>query len=743
MSLEIQNQRPLPGSHKTSLAYDTGISPACESSLTPTVAPAHESPTLDAVRAALASALPQTAASKACLERANTIADIVLPLGVDVDIVIGGLLYPLLDANLLDDEQAVTLAGANAARIARDSVKLRQFEVSGSQSDGPASGKARSASQAEALRKMLLAIASDARLVFIRLADQLYHLRNAKDAPPAERERLTRETREIFAPLANRLGIWQLKWELEDLSFRYQDPEAYKRIAGWLVSKRADRERYIAEVQAELMTALGKAGVKAEIAGRPKHIYSIWRKMQRKGLNFEQIYDVRAVRVLVDSIADCYAALGVVHGLWHFIPGEFDDYIATPKDNLYRSLHTAVIGPGKLPLEVQIRTRDMHEHAELGVAAHWRYKEGGRGNAAYEQKIAWLRQILEPTEHSADGESETDFLEHMRTELFEDRVYVLSPRGEVVDLPKGATPLDYAYQVHTDLGHRCRGAKINDQIVPLTHVLSNGDKIEIITAKQPHPSRDWLAPSLGFLASPRNRAKVRAWFRKQDEGQNIVQGRQILERELQRLAVNSVTLPELLSELHLPTADALYQALGEGELTIAQVTGAVQRRARPQELLPVRKATVSKPVEGIRIDGVGDLLSNFARCCRPVPPEAIVGYITVGRGVSIHRDNCASFKRLQEKSPERVIPVDWGGSAGQEFAVDIIVRAYDRRGLVRDISAVVTDAKLSIQAMNTLTQKDGVADMQLRIVVHNLEELSGVMGRIQALANVIGVRRRG
>jgi GTP pyrophosphokinase len=467
--------------------------------------------------------------------------------------------------------------------------------------------------------------------------------------------------------------------------------------------------------------------------------------MQKKHLSFEQIYDVRAVRLLVDNVADCYAALGVVHGLWPNIPDEFDDYIATPKDNQYRSLHTAVVGPGKLPLEVQIRTRDMHDHAELGVAAHWRYKEGGRNNPAYEQKIAWLRRILDPNDHNeSTDKAETDSLERMRAELFEDRVYALSPRGEVVDLPKGATPLDYAYHVHTDLGHRCRGAKINDQIVPLTYVLNNGDTVEIITAKQPHPSRDWLAPSLGFLASPRSRAKVRAWFRKLDEGQHIVQGRQILERELQRLSASSITLPELLDELHLPNADALYQALGEGDLTIAQVTGAVQRRARQEDLTDklIRKPIISKPVHGISIDGVGDLLSNFAKCCRPVPPEMISGYITVGRGVSIHRSDCPSFKHLLEKNPERVIPVDWGSSVGQEFAVDIVVSAYDRHGLVRDISSVLTDAKLSIQAMNTLTQRDGIADMQLRIVVHNVEELSGVMTRIHGLPNVISVRRK-
>ena len=706
----------------------------------PTIAPTTlDTPVLHAAVTAISTALPAQAHQE--FERAKAIAAIMQPLGLDDDIVLGALLYPLIEAGWLDEPKAAALTNSAAAKIASDSVRLKQFQASGI-SDEPS----RSATQAESLRKMLLAIASDARLVFIRLADQLNQLRHGKDLPEAQITKLARETREIFAPLANRLGIWQLKWELEDLSFRYLNPEAYKRIAGWLASKRADRERYIKEVQAELKAALGTAGIEAEIAGRPKHIYSIWRKMQRKGLNFEQIYDVRAVRIMVRTIADCYAALGIVHSLWPFIPGEFDDYIATPKDNHYRSLHTAVIGPGKLPLEVQIRTQDMHEHAELGVAAHWRYKEGGKGNPAYEQKIAWLRQILDPSEHTAGekSESETDFLDRMRIELFEDRVYALSPRGEVVDLPKGATPLDYAYQVHTNLGHRCRGAKVNDQIVPLTYQIKNGETIDIITGKHPNPSRDWLSPSLGFLASPRNRTKVRAWFRKQDEEQNIAQGKQILERELQRLAVHSVTLPELLHELHLPTTDSLYQGLGQGDITLAQLSGGIQRCIRPQELHDtlIRKPETNKTISGISVDGVGDLLSHFAKCCRPVPPETIAGYITVGRGVSIHRSSCASFKRLQTNQPERVIAVDWGNSAGQEFSVDILVSAYDRRGLVRDISAVLADAKLSIHSMNTLTQHDGIANMQLRIGIHHLAELSTVLGKIQGLPNIIGVQRK-
>lgn len=695
---------------------------------------------LQNARQTLAATLPPEQRHAAVLEHAQAVADVLQPLGVQDDIVLGGFLYPLLAAGLIDDDQAARIAGADASRIARDSVKLQQFGQAGA---APIESGAQrfSAHQAEALRKMLLAIASDARLLFIRLADQLFLLRAAKDATDSERRQLAQETREIYAPLANRLGIWQLKWELEDLSFRYLDPESYKRIAGWLATKRTDRERYINDIQQELKAALDKAGVTAEIAGRPKHIYSIWRKMQRKRLSFEQIYDVRAVRILVDSVTECYAALGVVHGLWLYIPGEFDDYIATPKNNLYRSIHTAVIGPGKLPLEVQIRTREMHEHAELGVAAHWRYKEGGRADPAYEQKIAWLRQVLEP---QSGTESESDFLERMRAEIFEDRIYALSPRGEVVDLPRGATPLDYAYHVHTELGHRCRGAKVNDQIVPLTYVLNNGDQVEIITAKQSNPSRDWLVPSLGYLASPRSRSKVRAWFRKQDEAQNIVQGKQLLERELQRLAIHSVTIPDLIGEFGMANAEQLYRALGDGELNLAQISGAVQRRAKPQELaLPAAKPDIGKTsATGITVDGVGDLLSTFARCCRPVPPELISGYITIGRGVSIHRQDCANFRRLKEKHGERVIEVAWG-KGDREFPVDIGVQAYDRRGLLRDISAVLADSKISIQAMNTLTQRDGVADMQIRIIVHNFEELSGAMGRIQGLSSVISVRRRG
>ena len=680
------------------------------------------------------------------LARAQAIVEILVSLTDDEDILGGALLLPLLEAGVITAERAAAIVSHAASRIASELQRLGSLNISMPRS-GAASGRhapSLSGNQAEGLRKMLLAIVTDPRLVLVKLAVQLQQLRDSKDAPAAERERIAYETREVYAPLANRLGVWQLKWELEDLSFRYIDPDNYKLIAGWLAAKRVDRERYIAEVIEVLRRELAKVHIDAEIAGRPKHIYSIWRKMQRKNLTFDQLYDVRAVRVLVDSVSDCYAALGIVHGMWPYIPGEFDDYIATPKDNLYRSLHTAVIGPGKLPLEIQIRTREMHDHAELGVAAHWRYKEGGRSNPAYEQKIVWLRQILEPGERGE--ESEGEFLDRVRSEIFEDRVYAISPRGEVVDLPRGATPLDFAYHVHTDLGHRCRGAKVNGRMVPLNQPLTNGDQVEIVTAKQPNPSRDWLVPSLGYLASPRNRNKVRSWFRKLDEQQNQQQGRQILERELQKLAIHSVTLPELIDEFKMDNADHLYRAIGEGEINVAQIIGAVQRRAKPQELpTPIVKRPAAEPkkASGITIDGVDDLLSNFAGCCSPVPPEGISGYITLGRGVSIHRDDCANFKRLAALAPERVIPVEWGSGGERSFPVDINVRAYDRRGLLRDITAVLADTKINIHSMNTVThESDGIADMDLKITVHDLEELSRVLARIQGLTNVLSARRK-
>ncbi|MFM8517129.1 MAG: RelA/SpoT family protein [Nevskiaceae bacterium] len=520
--------------------------------------------------------------------------------------------------------------------------------------------------QAEVLRKMLLAIVADPRLVVARIGIQLARLRAAKGLEGTARQRLAAETRAVFAPLANRLGIWQVKWELEDLAFRYLEPEDYRRIAAALAEKRIDRECYVAEFRAELQQRLLDEAITAEVSGRAKHMYSIHRKMQRKQLAFEELFDIRAVRILCSSIRDCYAALGVVHGGWTYIPGEFDDYIATPKDNFYRSIHTAVIGPQSLPIEVQIRTQEMHQQAELGVAAHWLYKEGGARDASYAQKIEWVRQLLEPAEDGARTR-DADFIDRVRSDLFEERVYALTPRGEVVDLPRGATPLDFAYQVHTGLGHRCRGAKINGRIVPLTQPLANGEVVEIIAGKEESPSRDWLIQD-GYLASPRSRAKLRSWFRRRDADVNEADGRAIVERELARLGVGFDCVPMLARELKASDPRELFRWLGEGEINVAQLLRPLAARAAPatpsaQAVPKRRKTALSRSTQGpLQLVGLGDLPLTLGRCCTPVAPEPVVGYLTLGRGVTGHAERCANLARMRTTHAARCLEVQWTGA---------------------------------------------------------------------------------
>ena len=666
------------------------------------------------------------------------VAEIVRALDADDDVVTAALLQPLLEGKYLDREATEKRFGEEPVRLARALSQLGHFGLPPEWT--PERGL--ETGQAESLRKMLLAVIGDVRLVVVRLAEQLQKMRSAKNVDASTQRKLAVETREVYAPLANRLGVWQIKWEMEDLAFRYLQPDQYKHIASALNSRRSEREQYIAQLKTLLQAELSAAGIDARIDGRPKHIFSIWRKMESKHLAFEQLMDIRAARVLVNSVAECYAALGVVHSLWQFIPGEFDDYIATPKDNLYRSIHTAVIGPGGQPVEIQIRTHEMHAHSERGVAAHWRYKEGGRSDQAYERKINELRSLLAPGEND-EGR---DFLDRMRVDLFQDRIYVVSPKGEIVDVPVGGTPLDFAYQVHTDLGHRTRGAKVNGRMVPLDHPLKNSDTVEIITSKTSQPSRDWLSPQSGYLASPRHRNKVRAWFRKQDETQNKAEGRAMLERELQRLGVNSPPIAELLGELRLPNAEALHEALGLGDVSGSQVAGAIQRllhaREAREDTAPRARPAPERSPE-VEVQGIGDLLSTYARCCKPVPPEAIVGYITVGRGVSIHAQACANLARLREKSPARVLAVAWGKTGTSEFPVDIEVQAYDRRGLVRDVSAALADEKISIQGMNTNTDKrDNIAHMQFNIGITGLPQLSRVLTRITQVPNVVSARRK-
>ena len=542
------------------------------------------------------------------------------------------------------------------------------------------------------------------------------------------------------AALAHRLGVWQLKWELEDLAFRYAEPETYAEIAHALKEKRTERVGFIDKFKKKLYKELAAEGIKAEISGRPKHIYSIYRKMRRKDRGIEALYDIRAVRLLVDTVGDCYAALGIVHNLWSYIPGEFDDYIANPKDNDYQSLHPAVVGPEGNTVEIQIRTHDMHRHAELGVAAHWRYKEGGGAPAAFDQKIRFLRQLLEPTDR------DEDLLDQIRDDFFEDHVYAVSPKGDVVELPANATPLDFAYHVHTQVGHRCRGAKVNGRLVPLTYHVQTGDHIEIITGSQPKPSRDWLSPKLGYLAGAGARAKVRSWFRHQDRDQHIRQGREILDRELTRLNVKDIATETIAKQLKHKDTDALCVALGAGDLTSAAIATALQHirgDELPEKIRTKRPRRTGNTPDTVAVTGVGDLMCNFARCCRPVPPEPIVGYITQGRGVSIHRQDCGNFLGLNQRSPERIVQISWGKSEAGSYPVDLSLHAYDRSGLIRDITSVLADEDANVIDLKSHTDKESMqVVMGISIEIRDLPTLSTVISKLEQLPNVVSVRRK-
>lgn len=698
-------------------------------------APTEIASKIDAARAALLDLGIDAAVLDASVETAELVAE----LTQDPDLTVGAALHWAQRHGLTREPPAADERLPSASReLAASLGRLGDLSLP---PDWPSSHRL-NAPQAEVLRKMLLAVAEDPRLVVARLAEQLVSLRHARDLTSERRQRLALETREVLAPLANRLGVWNLKWELEDLAFRYLEPEEYHHIARALAERRVDRENYIAQVCALLQHELRDAGIAAQVYGRPKHIYSIARKMRRKHLGFEELFDVRAVRIVVESVADCYAALGVVHGLWHYIPGEFDDYIATPKDNDYRSIHTAVIGPEGKSLEVQIRTRDMHEQAELGVAAHWRYKEGGGRDAGYDRKIEWVRHVLDP---SRADEADGDTIERLKSELFADRIYAMTPRGQVVDLPRGSTPLDFAYHVHTDLGHRCRGAKINGRIVPLNQPLANGQVVEIITGKQAAPSRDWLSPEQGFLISSRSRAKVRAWFRRSDETDQRGAGRELLEREIRKAGAGPELIAPLVRELKADSADDLYRLIGEGSVSQHALAQAVGRLRAPQPPPPAparpraRAQAARSPVE---IEGVGDLPITMARCCSPVPPDPIAGYVTLGRGVTIHRARCPSLLRMSAVKPERVLRVEWALDADSVMPVRLRVQAFDRRGLLRDVSDVMAVEKLSIEGVNSDTDpRDRIATIVMRTAVRDHAQLNRVLQRLSAVPNVLRAER--
>lgn len=598
--------------------------------------------------------------------------------------------------------------------------------------------------QTERLRRLLLSMVDDVRVMLIKLAYRVQRLRMLASSDTPERQTIARETLEIFTPLANRLGIGQLKWEMEDLSFRYLEPSTYKRIAKLLEERRDEREQFIKDAVSEIEVMLKASDVAAEVYGRPKHIYSIWKKMIGKQKEFDELFDVRAIRITVATVADCYAVLGMVHGRWRHIAKEFDDYIANPKENGYSSLHTAVFGPEGKPLEIQIRTQEMHEFAEYGVAAHWRYKEGSASDNSLEQGITSLRKLLDPSETKDE-----ELIDSFHTELFPDRVFVLTPQGKVLDLPLGATPLDFAYIVHTEIGHRCRGAKINGRIVQLTYELKSGEQVEILTSNIAAPSRDWMNPNLGYLKTKRARAKVKSWFKHQDYDLNKIDGKNTYERELNRQGLQNISMHNLLEHYHMDSADDLFACLGRGDITHGQLATALHDvyAGSEDDVIPLaaKKSSSHKKLfkgDEVRIRGVANLLTSIANCCKPVPGDQIVGFITRGQGISVHREDCSNIINLEEDKRGRLIEADWGEQLDKTYTVSIHVEAFDRQGLLRDVSKVLSDEKVDVIGVNTLSNKDEqTADMTITAEISNLNQLGKVMDKINHLPNILNVSR--
>ena len=587
----------------------------------------------------------------------------------------------------------------------------------------------------ETLRKTFLAMGDDVRVVLIKLADRLHNMRTLGYMPDEKRRRIGQQTLEIYAPLANRLGIWQIKWELEDLAFRHVDPVKYKEIADQLTERRPDREVEVGEIVDYLHKMLTQNSIDVDISGRPKHIYSIYRKMQKKAKSFDLVRDLRAVRLIVPDVPSCYATLGLIHTHWRPIPGEFDDYIAAPKDNFYQSLHTAVIYDDGKPLEVQIRTAEMHQNAEYGIAAHWKYKEGTPRDKSYEQRITWLRRMME---WRSDVDDAQEFVESMKSDVFQDRVYIFTPRGDIIDLPGGSTPIDFAYHIHTDIGHRCRGARVNGKLVPLEYELKTGDQVEILAAKRGGPSRDWLNINLGLVKTQRARSKIKVWFKKQDYEQNLASGRNILERELGRLGMGSTNFEKLARELDFRTPEDLYVALGTGDLSAGKIVKKLSEEEENLDILTAgTPASETASVNAVDVVGLKGLLTNVAKCCNPTPGDEIVGYITRGRGATVHRQDCPNILRMRER--ERLVAVSWGSQV-RTYSVPVRIHAYDRQGLMGDISNLLNHEGINITDVAVKTNQN-LADIKLSIEVRDIEQLSRILTRIENLPNVMEALR--
>ncbi len=693
-----------------------------------------------------------------CLAVASILAELQVPSAV----VAAGLLHDTVEdtyitladleddfggeiANLVDGVTKLT----NLPRVSRDDQLLgseneseeeaneKEGEAHPKRSEKPALLGRRPDMASETLRKTFLAMDNDVRVVLIKLADRLHNMRTLGFMPDHKRRRIARQTLDIFAPLANRMGIWQIKWELEDLGFRYTNPEQYKEIASQLASRREGREEQIRLITDDLKKMLAREGIDVDISGRPKHIYSIHRKMTAKNKPFEMVRDVRAVRIIVPDIQACYATLGLIHTRWRPMPNEFDDYIAAPKDNFYQSLHTAVIHDDGRPLEVQIRTAEMHENAEYGIASHWRYKEGGRQNDSYNERIDGIRRMME---WRSDVDDATEFVESMKTDVFQDRVYVFTPGGDIIDLPAGSTPIDFAYHIHTDVGHRCRGARVNGKLVPLSHELKTGEQVQILTAKRGGPSRDWLNANLGLVKTQRAKSKMRVWFRKQDQEQNIAQGRSLLEKELQRIGVKEKTNFETLARaMGYRSTDDLSLAIGHGDLSVNSVVTqlAEDDAAEEVELHPTSPGSDTDSTNAIHVVGLKGLLTAVARCCNPTPGDEIIGYITRGRGASIHRSDCPNILRATDR--ERLVQVTWGSHI-RTYPVPIRITAFDRSGLIGDITYILSSDGINMIDANVKVIK-GIADIRLIIEVSDLKQLSRLLARIENLPNILEARR--
>jgi GTP pyrophosphokinase len=697
------------------------------------------------------------------LQFAVGVASTLAMLKTDVDTRIAALLFELTEANPLAAEKIEARFGKEISELVagvRRLLRLREATLTQHDVGRGKDEAERTASQMEVLRKMVLAMANDMRVVLVRLASRLTSLRYFAECKRDDGavQQYASETMDLYAPLANRLGVWQLKWELEDLSFRFLEPEQYKKIAKMLEEKRVERESFVVSAIARLEKELAAVGVKAEVSGRPKHIFSIWKKMKGKKVDFDELYDVRAFRVIVDDIKDCYTVLGILNNLWTPIPKEFDDYISRPKPNGYKSLHTVVIVDDGRPLEVQIRTKEMHQFSEFGVAAHWRYKETGGSNFSaqeYDEKIAWLRQLLawknEVSDVVVDQEQlQREWVEKVKAATLDDRIYVLTPQARVIELPSGATPVDFAYQLHTDVGHRCRGARVDGVMVPLNTRLKNGQTVEIITLKigsiQAGPSRDWLNPE--YSIGTRTRTKIRAWFNAIDQQETLNSGRGMIEKTLQREGKTSVNLEELARKLGFATVDELFLSVGKEEFSLRQVETALRDNPESEvapEFVIANKSRASSVIQGAKsgvlVVGTDGLMTQLARCCKPAPPDDIVGFVTRGKGVSIHRLTCKNFAEMRSKAPERLIQTTWGdGGRDTVYPVDIFVMAQDRQGLLRDISEIFSREKINVIGVNTQSAK-GQARMSFTVEINGTTQLQKSLNIIREVGGVQEVRR--